>query len=74
MEPSAHQITCLLQAWSKGEQSALERLILLFYENSYRPAHYCMAPEQAGHTLQTTALLNAAYLRLIGSKEKLVGA
>jgi len=67
MEPSAHQITRLLQAWSEGEQSALERLIPLVYEELHRLAHHYMARERPGHTLQTTALLNEAYLRLVDS-------
>src|SRR5271157_4234434 len=67
MEPSAHQITRLLQAWSEGEQSALERLIPLVYEELHRLAHHYMAGERPGHTLQTTALLNEAYLRLVDS-------
>jgi RNA polymerase sigma factor (TIGR02999 family) len=67
MERSAHQITRLLQAWSEGEQSALEHLIPLVYEELHRLAHHYMAGEQPGHTLQTTALLNEAYLRLVDS-------
>jgi RNA polymerase sigma factor (TIGR02999 family) len=67
MEPSAHEITRLLQAWSEGEQSALEHLIPLVYEELHRLAHHYMAGERSGHTLQTTALLNEAYLRLVDS-------
>jgi len=67
MEPSAHEITRLLQAWSEGEQSALERLIPLVYKELHRLAHHYMAGERPGHTLQTTALLNEAYLRLVDS-------
>ena len=67
MEPSAHEITRLLQAWSEGEQSALERLIPLVYQELHRLAHHYMARERPGHTLQTTALLNEAYLRLVDS-------
>ena len=67
MEASAHEITRLLQAWSEGEQSALERLIPLVYEELHRLAHHYMARERSGHTLQTTALLNEAYLRLVDS-------
>jgi len=67
MEPSAHEITRLLQAWSEGEQSALDHLIPLVYEELHRLAHHYMAGERPGHTLQTTALLNEAYLRLVDS-------
>jgi RNA polymerase sigma factor (TIGR02999 family) len=67
MERSAHEITRLLQAWSEGEQSALERLIPLVYQELHRLARHYMAGERSGHTLQTTALLNEAYLRLVDS-------
>ncbi len=67
MERSAHEITRLLQAWSEGEQSALERLIPLVYRELHRLARHYMAGEQPGHTLQATALLNEAYLRLVDS-------
>ncbi|MFZ0964511.1 MAG: sigma-70 family RNA polymerase sigma factor [Terriglobia bacterium] len=67
MEPSAHEITRLLQAWSEGEQSALDRLIPLVYQELHRLAHHYMTRERSGHTLQTTALLNEAYLRLVDS-------
>jgi RNA polymerase sigma factor (TIGR02999 family) len=67
MKSSAHEITRLLQAWSEGEQSALERLTPLVYEELHRLAHHYMASERSGHTLQTSALLNEAYLRLVAS-------
>jgi len=67
MEASAHEITRLLQAWGEGEQSALERLIPLVYQELHRLARHYMAGERSGHTLQTTALLNEAYLRLVDS-------
>ena len=67
MEESAHEITQLLQAWGEGEESALERLAPLVYQELHRLAHYYMARERSGHTLQTTALLNEAYLRLVDS-------
>ena len=67
MDASAHEITRLLQAWSEGEQSALERLIPLVYRELHRLARHYMAGQQPGHTLQTTALLNEAYLRLVDS-------
>jgi len=65
MEPSPHEITRLLQAWSEGEQGALERLVPLVYEELHRLAHRYMVRERPGYTLQTSALLNEAYLRLV---------
>jgi len=67
MEPSAHEITRLLQAWSEGEQGALDQLVPLVYDELHQLAHHYMARERPGHTLQTTALLNEAYLRLVDS-------
>ena len=67
MEPSAHEVTRLLQAWSEGDQSALDRLIPLVYQELHRLAHHYMVRERSGHTLQTTALLNEAYLRMVDS-------
>jgi RNA polymerase sigma-70 factor, ECF subfamily len=67
MEPSTREVTRLLQAWSEGNESALERLIPLVYEELHRLAHHYMARERPGHTLQTSALLNEAYLRLVDS-------
>jgi RNA polymerase sigma factor (TIGR02999 family) len=67
MEPSTHQVTQLLQAWSDGEPGALDRLTPLVYEQLHRLASRHMAHERAGHTLQTTALVNEAYLELVDS-------
>jgi RNA polymerase sigma-70 factor, ECF subfamily len=58
-------ITQLLQAWGNGDQQALERLIPLVYKELHRLAERYMADERPGHTLQTTALVNEAYLRLV---------
>lgn len=65
MEPSAHEITQLLKAWSGGDKSALERLTPLVYAELHRIAHRYMVQERAGHTLQTTELVNEVYLRLV---------
>ncbi len=65
MEPSAHEITQLLRAWSGGDQEALEKLTPLIYEELHRAAHRYMAQERRGHMLQTTALVNEVYLRLV---------
>jgi len=64
---STHQVTQLLQAWSEGEQSALDKLIPIVYDELHRMAQRYMAQEWPGHTLQTTALVNEAYLRLVDS-------
>ena len=65
---SAHEITRLLEAWSLGDNRALERLTPLVYNELHRLAHRYMAGEQAGQTLQTTALVHEVYLRLIDVK------
>jgi RNA polymerase sigma factor (TIGR02999 family) len=67
MEPSTNQITQLLQSWSKGDQGALEKLMPLVYEELHRLASRYMSDERPDHTLQTTALVNEAYLRLVDS-------
>lgn len=61
------EITQLLLKWRAGDASALERLIPLVYNELRRLARQCMRRERAGHTLQTTALVNEAYLRLVKS-------
>lgn len=58
------QLTELLIAWSDGDDSALEQLMPLVYKELRRLAHSRMRGERTGHTLQTTALVNEAYLRL----------
>jgi RNA polymerase sigma-70 factor, ECF subfamily len=63
--PSAHEVTGLLQAWSAGDAGALEKLTPLVYQELHRAAQRFMAGERSGHTLQTTALINEAYLRLV---------
>ena len=67
MEPPAHQITQLLQGWRAGDQSALEKLVPLVYRDLHRLAQRYMADERTGHTLQATALVNEAYMRLVDS-------
>jgi RNA polymerase sigma factor (TIGR02999 family) len=58
-------LTQLLKAWSAGDSGALDRLTPLVYEELHRRAHWHMTHERPGQTLQTTALVNEAYLRLI---------
>ena len=69
MEPSPHEVTQLLQAWSKGQQGALDKLLPVVYEELHRLAQRYMAHERPDHTLQTTALVNEAYLRLVDSAQ-----
>src|SRR5258705_1037824 len=65
---STKEITQLLVAWSDGDKSALEELTPLVYEELHRLAHRYMRGERAGHTLQTTALVDEAYSPLIDWK------
>jgi len=65
---SPKEITRLLAAWGDGDESALSDLTPLVYEELHRLAHHYMSGERVGHTLQTTALVNEAYLRLIDWK------
>ena len=62
---SPKEITRLLVAWGDGDQSALAELTPLVYDELHRLARHYMSGERAGHTLQTTALVNEAYVRLI---------
>src|SRR5882762_2126398 len=65
-EPSAsqHRVTQLLEQWSHGDDAALAELTPLIYEDLRRLAHHHMGGQRPDHTLQTTALVNEAYLRL----------
>jgi RNA polymerase sigma factor (TIGR02999 family) len=67
--PEPHEITGLLVAWGDGDRSALERLMPLVYDELHRLAHRYMSRERVGHQLQTTALVNEAYLRLVNWKD-----
>ena len=66
--PSPQEVTQLLRAWSDGDQQALQQLIPLVYDELHRLAHRYMARERPGRTLQTTALVHEAYLRLVDWK------
>ena len=63
--PPSSEVTGLLIKWCDGDQSALEQLIPLVERELHRIAHRYMRREQPGHTLQTTALVNEAFLRLM---------
>ncbi len=65
MSGEANEITQLLLAWGAGEQEALQKLAPLVYAELHNLARRYMAGERVGHTLQTTALVNEAYLRLV---------
>lgn len=68
MAPSPQQVTQLLVAWGGGDQAARDELMPLVYEELRRLAHKFIRHERPGHTLQTSALLNEAYLRLVDQK------
>jgi RNA polymerase sigma factor (TIGR02999 family) len=63
-----HRVTGLLRAWSEGDDTALERLTPIVYQELRRLAHRQMKGEWAQQTLQTTALVNEAYLRLVDAQ------
>jgi RNA polymerase sigma factor (TIGR02999 family) len=66
--PRDGEVTTLLRAWSEGDLSALDKLTPIVYDELRRLAHYYMARERTGHSLQATALVNEAYLRLVDYK------
>ena len=66
---ASHEITRLLVDWRNGDQAALEQLVPLVHDELRRVARRHMAHERAGHTLQATALVNEAYLRLIDIRQ-----
>jgi len=68
MASSRPRVTHLLQAWNEGDPGALEQLTPLVYDELHRIARRHMADERPGHTLQATALVNEAYLRLANSE------
>jgi RNA polymerase sigma factor (TIGR02999 family) len=66
---SSHSMTQLLLAWRQGDAAALEELVPLVYQKLRRLARHYMAGQRAGHTLQATALVNEAYVRLIDCQQ-----
>ena len=66
--PQTHRVTQLLIDWSNGDQSAFDKLMPLIDEELRRLAHHYMSRERAGHTLQTTALVNEAFVKLVNRK------
>jgi len=69
MTPSPHQITQLLKDWGNGDQAARDQLMPLVYDELRRMAHQHMRKERPGHTLQTSALVNEAFVRLVDQSE-----
>ena len=69
VSPPKGNVTHLLQAWSRGDRNAFDRLIPQVYGELHRLAHHYMAQERQGNLLQTTALINEAYLRLVNTRE-----
>jgi len=67
--PDSLEITQLLQDWSNGKPEVLEELMPLVYDELRRQASSFLRKERQGHTLQTTALIHEAYLKLIGQRE-----
>ena len=67
-DPEPAEVTVLLKAWSGGDQTALDRLIPVVHRELRRIAHRYMRNERVGNTLQTTALVNEAFLRLVDVK------
>lgn len=67
-DSSTHDVTELLAAWGGGDEAALERLVPLVHAELHRLARRYMGRESPGHTLQTSALVNEAYARLIDWK------
>jgi RNA polymerase sigma factor (TIGR02999 family) len=62
----SQQITELLDRWTRGDNAALEELVPLVYQDLRRVARRCLAGQRVDHTLQSTALVHEAYLRLVG--------
>jgi RNA polymerase sigma factor (TIGR02999 family) len=67
--PPGSDITQLLRAWNEGDESALEKLMPIVYGELHRMARQYMARESPDHTLQTSALVNEAYLRLVDAAQ-----
>src|SRR5258708_19289588 len=65
--PSSSEVARFVEAWKDGDETAFEKLMPLVYKELHRMARFYMARESPGHTLQTTALVNEAYVRLVDS-------
>src|SRR5438034_5737804 len=69
MRSSPQEVTKLLVDWSNGNQAALDKLMPLVYEELHRLAHRYMNQERPGHTLQTSALVNEAFVKLVDQRD-----
>jgi RNA polymerase sigma factor (TIGR02999 family) len=69
MAPATHEVTKLLKDWSAGDKSALDQLMPLVHDELHRLARQYMRRERPGHLLQTSALVNEAYLRLVDASQ-----
>ena len=69
LPPAPNEVTQLLRAWSDGQHEALQRLMPLVYDELHRLARHYMSRERSGHILQTTALVNEAFLRLVDARQ-----
>ncbi len=70
MKASVGEVSRLLKKWSDGDQAALDKLIPLVYDELHRMAKRYMGRQHPGRTMQTTALIHEAYLRLVGQPDK----
>lgn len=68
-EITPQEITVLLIAWGRGDRAALDRLMPLVYDELRRMAHRYLGRERAGHTLQSAALVNEVYLKMVGGQQ-----
>jgi RNA polymerase sigma-70 factor (ECF subfamily) len=66
--PDRGEVSGLLRAWTDGDRGVLDRLTPIVYDELHRLARHYMRGERAGHSLQTTALVNEAYMRLVDYK------
>ncbi len=70
VKPKKNEVTRLLESWSSGRQEALDELMPLVYQELRKMAKQYMNSQPSGHTLQTTALIHEAYLKLADQKDK----
>ena len=68
MDCSPHAVTELLVAWGNGDKNARDQLMTIVYQELHRLAHHYMKRESPGHTLQTSALVNEAFVRLVDQR------
>jgi RNA polymerase sigma-70 factor (ECF subfamily) len=68
-KPAPEEVSQLLKEWSNGDEAALDKVMPVVYQELRRLAHHYMRRERPGHTLQTTALVNEAYMRLADYKK-----